>query len=42
MIGFVLDEGNRVKMEANLKNVKDKHIYIDASFLEIMLRVIGQ
>lgn len=42
MVGFVMDEDNRVKMEANLNNVKAKHIHIDAQLLEIMLHVISQ
>lgn len=42
MIGFVIDDDGRVKMEANRKNVQDKAIHIDASLLEIMLRVVDQ
>lgn len=41
MIGFVMDEENRVKLEANLKNAKEKNIHIDAQLLEIMQRVLN-
>lgn len=40
IIGFVMDSNNRVKMEANLNNIKGKKIRIDAQLLEIMMRVI--
>lgn len=40
MIGFVIDENNRIRMEANLKNLKGKNLRIDASLLEIMMKVI--
>lgn len=39
MIGFVLDNENRVKMEANLKNIRQKSVTIDAQLLEIMQHV---
>jgi hypothetical protein len=42
MVGFVVDDDSRVKMEANLANARNKHVHIDASLLEIMLRVIDQ
>lgn len=41
MIGFVLDNQNRVKMEANLKNIREKQIRIDAQLLEIMQHVVN-
>ncbi len=40
MIGFVTDDAGHIKMEANLKNARDKDVNIDAQFLEIMSRVI--
>ena len=42
MIGFVEDEDHRIKIEANLDNARAKQVHIDASLLEIMLRVIGR
>jgi hypothetical protein len=42
MVGFVMDEDNRIKMEANLANARNKHVHIDVSLLELMLRVIDQ
>lgn len=41
MIGFVLDNQNRVKMEANLKNIREKQIRVDAQLLEIMQQVVN-
>jgi hypothetical protein len=41
MIGFIVDEDNHVKMEANMKNLQSKNIYVDAGLLEIMARVIN-
>lgn len=40
MIGFVLDANNRVKMEANRKNMKEKNIQANAQILEIMTQVV--
>jgi hypothetical protein len=42
MLGFVLDDANRVKMEANLENLKKQGVKIDAQILEIMQQVVGQ
>ncbi len=41
MIGFVLDDENRVKMEANLKNTKAKNVKLRAEILELMPNVIN-
>lgn len=41
MLGFVLDDANHVKMEANLENIKKRGVRIDAQILEIMQQVIG-
>lgn len=40
MLGFVLDEENRVKMEANLNNLKKTNVMIGAAVLELMQDVI--
>lgn len=42
MIGFVMDENNRVKMEANLKNIQKNNVKVSPDVLEIMTRVINQ
>jgi len=42
MIGFVLDDQNHVKMEANLKNAKAKNVKLRAEILELMPHVIDQ
>lgn len=39
MIGFTMDNDNRVRMETSLKNVKAKGVRIDAQLLEIMQHV---
>lgn len=36
MIGFYLDENNRVVMEGNLINMRDQKVNVDAQILEIM------
>ncbi len=41
MIGFVMDDENHIRMEANLKNIRGKNILIDAQLLEIMQQVIN-
>ncbi len=40
MFGFVLDDQNRIKIEANMRNLRKKGIKVDARLLEIMARVI--
>lgn len=40
MIGFVLDDQNRVKMEANLKNIRKTKVQVSAQVLEFMTQVI--
>ena len=40
MVGFLMDDTNHVKMEANDKTMKEKKIRMDAQILEIMQRVI--
>ena len=40
MVGFVVDDANRVKMEANLKNSKARNVQIDPQILEIMQQVV--
>lgn len=42
MIGFVMDDESRVKMEANQTNAKARNVHIDVQLLEIMLHVINQ
>jgi hypothetical protein len=42
MIGFVTDSNNRIKMEANIKNIRAKNIRVDSQLLEIMQQVINQ
>lgn len=39
MIGFVLDDNNRVKMEASVKNMKKNNVGLAASLLELMVYV---
>lgn len=41
MLGFTVDAEGRVKMSANLENVRKKGIWIDAGILEIMEQVLG-
>lgn len=41
MIGFVMDDEDRVKMEANLANLKKRNVKIDPGILEIMQQVVG-
>ncbi len=41
MIGFVIDDQDRVKMEVNLKNAKQKNISIRAEVLELMINVVN-
>jgi len=41
MIGFMLDDENHVKMEANLKNAKAKNVKLRAEILELMPHVIN-
>jgi hypothetical protein len=41
MIGFIFDDENRVKMEANLKNAKAKNVKLGAEILEVMPHVIN-
>ncbi|MDX2073050.1 MAG: YfiR family protein [Alphaproteobacteria bacterium] len=36
MVGFYLDENNRVVMEGNLVNMRDRKVNVDAQILEIM------
>lgn len=40
MIEFVTDDANRVKMAANLHNIKASHVTVNAEVLEIMQQVI--
>lgn len=40
MIGFVVDNQNRVKMEANLKNIRKTKVQVSAQVLEFMVQVI--
>lgn len=40
MIGFVLDDQNRVRMEVNLKNARAKNVKIPSKILEIMQQVV--
>ena len=40
MLGFVLDEDSRVKMEANLNNIHKTNVMISATVLELMQQVI--
>ncbi|MGO9108336.1 MAG: YfiR family protein [Thermoguttaceae bacterium] len=40
MIGFVVDDTNRIRMEANTKNSQARDVHIDAQILEIMLQVV--
>lgn len=39
MIGFVLDNQNRIKIEANTRNMTAGNVQIDPQLLEIMLHV---
>jgi hypothetical protein len=41
MIGFVVDSSNRVKMTANIENIKKRGIWVDSQALELMQQVIG-
>lgn len=41
MLGFLVDAEGRVKMSANLENIRKKGVWIDAGILEIMEQVIG-
>ncbi len=38
VMGFVLDESSRIKMEVNMKNAKARNIHIDSQLLELMQR----
>lgn len=40
MLGFVLDDENRVKMVANLKNIRKTRVMISATVLELMEEVV--
>lgn len=40
MIGFVLDDNDRVKMEGNLANIKKNNVTVDSAILEVMLQVM--
>ena len=40
MLGFVLDGDRRVKMEANLKNIRKTNVMVSATVLELMQEVI--
>lgn len=40
MVGFVLDDQNRVKMEANLKNIRKTRVQVSAQVLEFMVKVV--
>ena len=40
MLGFILDDQNRVKMEANLKNIKKTGVMVGAVVLELMQEVV--
>jgi hypothetical protein len=42
MIGFMLDDANRVKMAANVKNMRAKGVHVDSQILELMPQVTGQ
>jgi hypothetical protein len=42
MIGFLIDDQNRVKMEANIANMKKHGVDMNAQVLEIMQRVIRE
>ncbi len=39
MLGFVMDNQSRVKVEASTKNMKNNNVQIDPQLLEIMLHV---
>lgn len=41
MIGFVFDDANRVRMEANLTNIRAKNIRMGAKVLELMQQVVN-
>lgn len=40
MLGFALDDQSRVKMEANLKNIRKTKVQVSAQVLEFMQQVI--
>lgn len=40
MLGFALDDDNRVKMEANLNNIRKTNVMVSATVLELMQEVI--
>ena len=40
MLGFVTDESNHVKMEANLKAIRNANVLVSASVLELMTHVL--
>ena len=40
MLGFVLDDDNHVKMEANLNNIRQTNVMVSATVLELMQQVI--
>jgi len=40
MVGFVVDDANRIRLEGNLKNMSSNNVMADAQLLEIMQQVV--